>query len=773
MGIFSGWSFEKLKKAWDDVVEEAKHPMKNPARSWGILVQANREALRPIFSLLGFNPDTTEVQKVLYARAFPDENFPAKSSYLQAIEKGISCEWSTIGDALKEQIATGLQPRVRAYASYGKTNYFYGLPLLEYVAVPIHKDKFMSLVQLDLSDKRYTLVQGEYSVRIPSLKVWGLRYLQSTLGYTNKCSLVGGNYIYHSCVYEGGETKVSIVNTSEPTDIITYTIPGIKGNSYYQYIGTVSDGLNQFTYVFLYEVNTTDGTESTSQMCSSSIIDPLHEGTPAEDIMDLSDTLPIVPLKRKFAYNEEGMPEYESSKRMLSFLGLGLDDLVQGFKGSGEDELIGEIFFISGISIYDDRDSSSKYLYNFFKTFSSILQSTRVDSSRSNGSKAVPPTRQREESYSNYQKRMDNWKKQYENTFTVKYRSGEYNISIVFRSPESTIHTGKKCKVGQVVRVKSEDVYRDDPNAVTAHKGSGGFTHYRKPERSYITFHKQISSTQYESLRIYNITTSIDITHPDGTVKACFSALSYLRQEENADMIIPISRTFMNHLGPEEYERTILSSFHFVMFARNQTYLDYWQTAQFQSFMQFIMLIIMIVWTVWTVGADGGALGKLLLKAIVAAAIRELAKRMRLSNTELAIVMVAYAIFTSDGSSFNSFGVTALGSIEVILQCVTALSTVYVAHTKDEKEDLLEDKREAEEKYASHKKQIDDIIDSLPENQEIDYLDINRIEKIPYGTANDYLSRSLNSETAELALSYPDLSVRASVDVDALLYKTI
>lgn len=746
---------------------------------WDGFTAGFREFCRPIMKVLGFENETLYKEEIFFSRAFPDDSLPEQSSYQQAILKSVSNDEYTLPQALQEQALTGLRISSDNYMYLGKTNYIYGLPTLGYRANPIHEDEFIKLVELDLAQRNYTVKAGQQFFKIPDMDLWVLYYLQRYLDYTNYCYINGHNYSYFSStkitetlentitledgtietIYTEiftGELEVTLQNVLDVEDTTTIIVPDEYNKLHYIYVGWVTHNSKEFQYIFMYVYNSpapmsnSGITEDTTGMCKSSIIDPIHEGTPEEELLDLTEIYPIVPIKQGDSYNKEGHEAYSSSVSLLNEYSLDLDEFVSNFESSEEVKNIKNIFFMMGVSLYDDSPEMIDYLYNFFKVFSVIIEAVKIK--KYNYSESIDKS-YNEEDTSELE------------PFIVNFQEQNYNIDICFRDPTSEIFSGKIGEVGYTT--KEYDIKDDDflwVNDASLFSKNG------------LIFKRQITETSYEVFTVNNVCSRTVVLHEDGKKGLATIALTLPDTNLTNNIIIPLSHALLKERNLETFETIILKSFYFAYISVDSKDLEYWQTEQFNWFIESILLIITIVITIWSLNSAGwtaAAFSKLILAYMISESLKAFLKSTKLSGVELAIVLIAYAIFSYYASGESGF-VTNLNTVSGVLKAITYISDIYVTYENQETKYLLEEIDEEKEAYESWQEQLKEIEDGLAtEEQSQDYLMYRRVEKVPYGTAEQYYNRTLATDSTEFSVNYAEHYCKAHLDMDTYLYKTI
>lgn len=254
---------------------------------------------------------------------------------------------------------------------------------------------------------------------------------------------------------------------------------------------------------------------------------------------------------------------YKTSKRMMKYLGLDYDDLVDMVHENPDIEQVEQAFLMFAIPANTTDQMEQRYLYNFFDEMY-LADGGMPPSSSPYGSFNL-------EAATNVKN-------------AVVIQDSLFKMGLNTSGLQKFMKAGIKAKVGEYnseFGTEELDMYYLDEN---------GYPIPGKQTLDYHSYIKQISDNLYQEIRVYNLQM---VYHIYGNYTAT-------GDDDQEILLIPLDKSIVDSFTVPEKERLISRALHFVFNSRTTVSLKWYQTGIFQAF----IIIVAIVVTVMSYGAS-------------------------------------------------------------------------------------------------------------------------------------------------------------------------
>ena len=283
--------------------------------------------------------------------------------------------------------------------------------------------------------------------------------------------------------------------------------------------------------------------------------------------------------KKPMNQNKTGQ-EYKSSKKMMKYLGLNYDQLIDMVHENPDVADVEQAILMFAIPANSTDQMEQRYLYNFFD------QMYLAEG-------GMPP------SSSPYGKF---------NTLAV---NDVKNAVVIqdnkFKMALNTSGLQKFMKKGIVAKVGEYNSYFGVEKIDSSYLTESGAVQPTKVDVDYHAYQKQVSDNLYQEVRVYNLKTVFHV----------FGGYTTTGDDQSSILIIPLDKSIVDLFTVPEKERLISRSLHFVFNSVTVVKLKWYQTGLFKAF----MIIAAIVITVFTYGSTWAAMGTALAAGGAAAVL--------------------------------------------------------------------------------------------------------------------------------------------------------
>lgn len=709
------------------------------------------DGLEPIFELLGYTDKDVYGWELGSSRVIADADLPSTTELTGALIHAVLNKDDLVPVVIQTMIH-GYNTKIKKYLKYGEEEYIYGTPSLAFKSPPIHMDRFEAIVTTLLTTNVYTERSSVYSLKVPTAYDWGLGQLQQDYFYTYFIDIGGNNYTYDGMEESVGVSRAVLKRYSDPETVVYEYIDlpdriNSPYQTYYQYKGRITDSSgNKFTYVHLFAYDTPGPNDGNPEM--------LDSGSGDFDNTDATRMLPVVVLRSNNVYNTEGTPAYETTDQLMRELTLNLDEFVTALS---EDDLgnpnpdmdqVRDAFFICGANPYSESKDTLRYLYIYFRSLYYIM--------------AVP-------SYQTFINAVNAGNSLDHTIHSIKITEQHYNVLMAFQYIRISYETGSIGDRWDITREFSIN----EPRTVSIEDGydENGVKQYitKFYNDSSLTFKRQINDNTYEVMTIHGLQLLTHIIAEDDTVLAKSIVLVDPTDVAHKNFLLPLSYSFMNLHSGTNVENVLLESYNIVLFASDIQHLEWYETEEFALFVAFVFQAI----GVYLMVSGGGDIWTIIGQLILAALFQHLLEEMELNDIETAILIGLYIYASGELGAYTSgSGTVSWGLGDTVLKSISALSKAVTIRAEVEMEALEEEAAEFEDLARTYAEQIQDIQDGLEDgegNLDPMYLKIER--PIAYASAEEFINRTLNSDTTQFCVDYPSIFVKSMLDLDTLKIK--
>ena len=403
------------------------------------------------------------------------------------------------------------------------------------------------------------------------------------------------------------------------------------------------------------------------------------------------EMLPVIPIRtNSISVNaDKESVAYKEAKEILNTISIDVDTIVTGIEANEQIADIRSAYIHFGIDPSLQDKTSAKALYFMFNY---IYEDTVLVSGNTS-------------------------------SYLVTLTEGDYNATLAWKDFVRTTKTGVAAKVNEyssTVELRNfEPSFNDDVLVPSS-------------EKTALVLCKQISSTQYIEYQISNLSTTTLIKHNE-FADASMDILNR-SQEGDSNIVIPLSRHFIEQLTPIEQMELFSKSLRMSIYALNVTHLEYYQTRGFAEFIEVLMYVAAVVIFVFT-WYTGGFTSTAFITAVLGLLIGMAAAyafKLLLESTDnpllkaiYAVLYIAVMIYTGTFDASN-LGITLANQI---VFSISAFVDVANSILEDKYDALDNDREEMLDVSRKANKELNDAI-----SVEADYLstwDVQKIATIP------------------------------------------
>jgi hypothetical protein len=407
-----------------------------------------------------------------------------------------------------------------------------------------------------------------------------------------------------------------------------------------------------------------------------------------------SEFYPIVPFRlanRDLTHEDYRDEEtYKTSKKLLKYLGLSLDDIAENIN---ENPSVGDIdnaYITFGVPIDTESKEGNKYLALFFDHMAGYSKYKKSHYDKALNPDPVWVDTSEKGNSSGY---WEDGKQTLPPVNTVTIRDASLDLTLAYHYVEMSVHTGVKTKVKKVI--KEIDIKTDGSISSTTYAGAirailGSATTY---SRSTVTFYHQLDADTYKKIVVHGPVIINNIYKN----KEVITDLADAMDEDNGSFIVPLHNPTLQKL-------TVLERADFYKVSVNLIFNSYdiVKTKWYQTgFFQFVVLVIGVIIAIVTyqpqfiAAAAAGTAAVLILIAQIAfqyLAMRELLEYAieELGLGTVMIFVIAYSLYTADYSKMAD-ALKAMPMVARLLTVVSAAGQVYGAYVSNEVNGISEE----------------------------------------------------------------------------------
>ena len=254
---------------------------------------------------------------------------------------------------------------------------------------------------------------------------------------------------------------------------------------------------------------------------------------------------------------------YETSQKMLNYLGLSFKDLANDIDSNPGIEDVIQAMMIMAVPASGKSEVECRYLYEYFNR---MFEAGEPDTAW-----PVPP---KDNSDGIYRKKG----------VAIAIKDADFQITLRYSGIGKRKVAGSIGKVGTFARTSgTETSYKKYSSA-----NSGAVNSYAE-KQEYIGYQKQTSDTFYEEVRVYNLNMLFPIK---GKYSTSASGLS-------DKMLIPLDKSITDLMPATQKEELYCRSLHFVFNTYVETETKWYQ----QSWFKWVLITVAIVITIFTWGS--------------------------------------------------------------------------------------------------------------------------------------------------------------------------
>lgn len=732
-----------------------------------------------------------------------------------------------MGTAIPQAYLRGMGTKIRQAYRYGRDYYELGLPDGSiFYGVPNNDDLMAVLSSLN-AGKQVSIVMSDYNVA--DLSYWVEQYLTDQYewdadygGMGNPPAGVNANAVIDYTIDNNGVVTIQMSNTPPDIDFTeTVTFPDIDyTKEYYQVIyrvrtpgtptvtvetrpfqagdvdgiattETTDNSFGHFTITTTTVETKVNDTSTETKITTTVIVDDLSRkqyfiyqaglGTyPSLDVIQdsfVKDSAyyPVVPLRvwnTDYTDPANVSPEmFKTSKTLMNKLNLKYTMLGDKINENPDIDDIDHAFFVLGISLNSQYESSMDYLHEFFKYLAQVSPSDKTkyvtwyadnvdpDTGSVSSLSTKPPVNR------------------------LSLKEDPYNISIAYQYSSLIVKTGSIGPKGTVTRTSG-------PAAAIQIINQFNQSTEMTADVTVITFRKQISATQYEEVEVCGLE-HVNYVYKGHSVNITGEAS--LNDPDNEGFLIPLCVNVVEAQQIVQRTQMTFDCLHIVVNSYEVTKAKWYQTGIFKV----VTIVIAVVIAVYSAGTLSAGVAAAAAGATAAGTSVALAVAIYLATQVAigiaigvgmsllarylgpnimfiaAVAMLAYGA-VSAYQSYGSTGNAGLPYANEVMGLVPAVSKGAQGELQRELQSVIKDMQKNQENYQKQMQDIEDAMDALGNpnpNIDIDGL-MNAAFFNLFEQPDEFFARTLNMNPGTVTLdsigSYVDYALTLPTDLNSL-----
>lgn len=338
--------------------------------------------------------------------------------------------------------------------------------------------------------------------------------------------------------------------------------------------------------------------------------------------------------EKKNPTEDKTTPEYKSSKKLLGYLGMDFDQVVDAVHANPDIKDVEQAMVTMAVPANTTNPLEQRYLFDFFKRL--YLESRAA---------AVPLIGQNA------------------NVFNI-FREKAKEMAVVIQDARFKMTLGytgifKKYVAGSIGEVGTysggRGVEATPETYINSETGDPYTQYYDTP---YYFYRKQVTGTMYEEYRIFNLKMTYHI----------WARYTAVGDETDEILLVPLDRSITHKYAVRDRETLYARSLHFVFNSRVTVKVKWYQQDWFSVF----LIIVAIIITIASMGSDGGsslgaalaagdyvAAAYIIVTAIVEFVVLQVAFKFiaKLLGADAALILAAIAAAYGMYDAYSSGGV--------------------------------------------------------------------------------------------------------------------
>lgn len=749
------------------------------------------------------------------------------TNFLQKLITSSVMQGADFGTAIPQAYLKGMGTKIRQVYRYGRDYYELGLPDGSIFYGTPNNDDLMAVLSSLNAGKQVSIVMSDYNVA--DLSYWIEQYLTDRYqwdadygGMGNPPSGVNANAVIDWTIDNNGMVTIQMSNTPPA---ITYTenktftdIDYTK--EYYQVIyrvrtpgapsvttvtrpyesgdvdgsttsETTNNNFGHFTITTTTVVTEVNDAQTETTITTTVIVDDLSRkqyfiyqaglgtyptlDTIKDSFIKDSAYYPVVPLRvwnTDYTDPNNVSPNmFKTCKTLMNKLNLKYTMLGDKINENPDVDDIDHAFFVLGISLNSQYESSMDYLHEFFKYLAQVSPSDKVQYLTWYDENVDPETGAISSLSS----------KPPVNRLSLK--EDPYNISIAYQYSSLIVKTGSIGPKGTVTRTSGAPA---SIQIVNQFNQSTEMT----ADVTVITFRKQISATQYEEVEVCGLE-HINYVYKGHSVNITGEAS--INDPDNEGFLIPLCVNVVEAQQIVQRTQMTFDCLHIVVNSYEVTKAKWYQTGIFQV-VTIVIAVVIAVYSAGTLsagvaaaaaGATAAGTSVALAVAIYLATQVAIAIGIGLGMSLLArylgpnIMFIAAVAMLAYGaiSAYQSYGTTGNAGLPYaneVMGLVPAVSKGAQSELQRELQDVIKDMQKNQENYQKQMQDIEDAMDALGNpnpNIDIDGL-MNAAFFNLFEQPDEFFARTLNMNPGTVTLdsigSYVDYALTLPTDLNSL-----
>ena len=554
------------------------------------------------------------------------------TNFLQKLITSSVMQGSDFGTAIPQAYLKGMGTKIRQAYRYGRDYYELGLPDGSIFYGTPNNDDLMDVLSSLNAGKQVSIVMSDYNVA--DLSYWIEQYLTDQYqwdadygGMGNPPSGVNANAVIDWTIDNNGVATIQMSNTPPDIDFTeNKSFPDIDyTKEYYQVIyrvrtpgtptvtietrpfepgdvdGTTTseatdNNFGHFTITTTTVVTEVNDAETETKITTTVIVDDLSRkqyfiyqaglGTyPTLDVIKdsfVKDSAyyPVVPLR---VWNTDytdpanvSSEMFKTSKTLMNKLNLKYTMLGDKINENPDVDDIDHAFFVLGISLNSQYESSMDYLHEFFKYLAQVSPSDKTKYVTWYNENVDPDTG----SISNISPKPP--------VNRLSLKEDPYNISIAYQYSSLIVKTGSIGPKGTVTRTSG-------PAAAIQIINQFNQSTEMTADVTVITFRKQISATQYEEVEVCGLE-HVNYVYKGHSVNITGEAS--LNDPDNEGFLIPLCVNVVEAQQIVQRTQMTFDCLHIVVNSYEVTKAKWYQTGIFKV----VTIVIAVVIAVYSAG---------------------------------------------------------------------------------------------------------------------------------------------------------------------------
>lgn len=354
--------------------------------------------------------------------------------------------------------------------------------------------------------------------------------------------------------------------------------------------------------------------------------------------------------EKKNPTEDKTTAEYKSSKKLLGYLGMDFDQVVDAVHQNPNINDVEQAMVTMAVPANTTNPLEQRYLFDFFKRLYLESRAAGVSVAGQNLS-------------------LFNFFREKAKEMAVVIQDGRFKMTLGYTGIFKKYVSGSIGAVG--THASGRDNEQTPETFINSETGEPFTQYYDTP---YYFFRKQVTETMYEEYRVFNLKMTYHI----------WARYTAVGDETDEILLVPLDRSITHKYPVRDRETLYARSLHFVFNSRVTVKVKWYQQAWFSAF----MIIVAIVITIASMGSGSSSLAAalsagnyaaaamIIVTAIVEIVVMQVVFKFiaKLVGAEVALILAAVAMAYAGYDAYSSGGVAGAPWAKELLTIANGLT---------------------------------------------------------------------------------------------------